>query len=199
MSLESGKIKTSEKLYLEAEWQSQAQKMAKLFAKDLGLTKEQYLAYLPRFEPQPEQYKGRFDIPVIVETRIPLKRVIKEADIYICLDPSSIIDWKKSGFTTGKQPYTAWLNDGRSNLGESVDAVRNSLKFDERGGTVFEGIALYLRNPRIIDDHFLAFPGSQVFSIGVPYLSNWHGRIELAHRLVGSATSNCGSVIAGRK
>lgn len=189
---------------LKAEWNKQAQNLARLFAKELGLTEEEYIATLPKFEPQPEEYKGRLDIPVIVETRVPLKRMLELAGIITGFDANLIKDWEEGNFNTPEKPYTTWLNDGSANLNKSVADVRAALRDDERGGTVFDAVALYLKDPKILDHHFPGLPGSQVNSpraIHAIYFGRWPGaeKPRLDCCAVDSAHLRYGSIVAGRK
>jgi hypothetical protein len=63
--------KTESVIDLSKEWENQGKRYVELgFHKELGMSSEEYLASLPRFEPQPEKFQGRFDIPLLVETRI---------------------------------------------------------------------------------------------------------------------------------
>lgn len=183
---------------LQLEWNMQSQKLANLFAQELGLTKEEYIATLPKFEPQPERFKGRFDIPVIVETRLPLKEMLEKAGIVVYFDTNGVKDWDKKRFETPKTSYTAWLQDGRRNLNKSVEDIRRNLKSDERGGIPYDGISLYLRDPNILEHHLLDFPGSRVDSVRAPYLVRWGGQPGLSHSFVGRAAPNGGSVVAGK-
>lgn len=193
--------KKSEKTTLEAEWQRQAQNLANLFAEELKFeTPEAYIATLPKFEAQKENWKGRFDIPVIVERRVPLKRMLELSGIAVpYLDVDLIKDWEKGQFKTPETPYSAWLSDGYSNLGKSVDMVRKSLQADERGGNIYDVIALCLSNPKILDYHYLDIPGSQVDSDSAPFLIRWRGeRPKLDHVFTGFADPHFGSVVAGK-
>ena len=192
-------IKIYPEISLEEEWNRQSQNLAALFVKELGLTNEQYIASLPKFELQPKEYKGRLDIPVIVETRVPLEKMLKLVGINKYFNVGLIKEWEKDKFETPKTPYTTWLNDSSINLNKSVDTVRKGLKSDERGGTVFDGIALYLRDPKILEHHFLDLPGSQVVSGRAPYLNRWNEQPRLNHFWTAHASPNGGSVVAGRK
>lgn len=183
---------------LNAEWQEQARRLAGLFATALGKTEEEYISELPKFEPQPKQFKGRFDVPIIVETRVPLKRMLELAGINKYFDVDSIRDWERSKFNTPKIPYTTWLNDGSVNLNKSVDTVRKALKADERGGTVFDGIILCLKDPKILEHHYLDLPGSQVGSDNAPCLGRWYGQPGLDLSFVGDGNPRYGSVVAGK-
>lgn len=44
------------------------------------------------------------------------------------------------------------------------------MKPGERGGSIYDGLALYLRNPEIWDDYCLGFPGSRAYSDRVPII-----------------------------
>ena len=191
--------KKSPEISLEQDWQRQADKLAGLYAEELKFgTHEAYIASLPKFEPQPEQFKRRFDIPVIVETRVPLKRMLKLAGIVTYFDVDSIKDWDEGEFKTPSTPYTAWVNDGTSNLNKSVKAVRESLKSDERGANIYEVIVLYLRDPKILNHHYLDVPGSRVDSDDAPSLHRWVGRPGLYRSFVDVALPRYGSVVAGK-
>lgn len=184
---------------LQLEWNKQSQKLASLFAQELGYkTEGEYIASLPKFESQPEQFKGRFDIPVIVETRLPLDKMLGKAGISVYFDTKEIKDWDENRFKTPKLPYTAWLADGRRNLKKPVRDVRKNLASDERGGTLYDGIALYLRKPNILRDNFLNFPGSKVGSGIFPCLRLRDGRPEVDDDWVGGTSPRFGCVVAGK-
>lgn len=193
-------IKIYPEISLEEEWNRQAQNLAGLFAKELKFeTHEEYIATLPKFEPQPDEYRGRLDIPVIVETRVPLRRMLELSGIVSYFDVDSIEDWEKGDFETPEAPYLTWLNDGYSNLNESVSKVRESLKADERGGNIHDGIALYLRDPQILDEYYWDLPGSQVGSDRAPSLARWRGQTRLSRYFVDAEVPFYGSVVAGKK
>lgn len=185
----------------KAEWKRQAQNLARLFAEELGLTSEGYIAGLPEFGPQPENFRDRFDIPVIVETRIPLPKMLELVGITCYFNSEEIKVWPKGNFVTPEQPYIVWLNDGSTYLGRSVKEVRKGLAPDERGGTVFDGIALYLQKPEILEHYSLDFPGSQVGSGDAPYLNLWSGGrpgLSWGSGWVDLAIPNVGPVSCGR-
>lgn len=189
-----------EEIKLEREWQRQTEKLAYLFAKELGFTREQYIGSLPKFEPQPENWKGRFDIPVIVETRISLSKMLEKAGINFHFNVNAIKDRAEDEFKTPNTPYIAWLslNAERVKLGKSAAIVRKGSKSDERGGTVREGILLFLRNPDILEVTYLYFPGSRVVSGNAPCLNRWVGLPELHQDFYNHGGPNSGSVVAGK-
>lgn len=183
---------------LQEEWNRQAGKLARLFAEELGLNRKDYLASLPQFEPQPETFKGKFDIPVIVETRVPLSRLLEAAGLkkYFDVD-KKVKDWEGSGFETTKAPYTTWMQDGRKNLKKSIKVVRSGYDPDERGATAYDGVALYLAKPNILSSHYVDLPGSKVGSDYAPCLGLWDDGPELHCVFVDDASGRFGSVSCG--
>lgn len=181
------------------EWQRQAQNLAKLFAKELNLTKEWYIATLPKLKLQPKEYEGRFDVPVIVETRVPLKRMLELAGIACGFGVDSIGDWREDQSKTPKKPYVAWLSSIVSYRRGSVEIVRKSLQADERGANIYDGLALFLQDPKLLGHPFhryLDLPGSQVGISKCPYLRSRKPNlndISIAYEY----PSHC-SVVAGR-
>lgn len=192
-------VKISPEISLQAEWNKQVEKLAGLFAEELGFkTPKEYIETLPKFELQPKQFKDRFDIPVIVETRVPLKKMLELAGITAYFDVNSIKDWKQKQSKTPNIPYTVWLNDGSSNLNKSVDTVRKSLKSDEREANTREVVSLFLKDPKILGKHYLDIPGSKVGPVYSPVLDLWGGGPWLRRGWTGSAYPEFGSVVAGK-
>lgn len=189
-------------LGLEAEWQKQSHRFIKLgFHIERGLTEDAYLESLPRFSSQPEQFKGRFDIPILVETKIPVKRQCELAGVNYFLEGLDVKDWKNDPrkYETPQDPYTTWMQDGKKNLKREVRDVRNSYAKDERGATEFDGIALYIAHSEILKDHSIDLPGTQVGSHYAAYLHlGFHGpelddcRVDFANPDFGAAS--CGSI-----
>lgn len=203
--LANHRVNTSEatplQLNLNREWERQASRLADLFASELGQSRDEYVEGLPRFSPQPEGYKGRFDTPVIVQTstsKLTLARMLEIAGIVNYLKLENVQDWREDKFRTPNAPYITWLHDGSRNLNRSVKGVRAKLADDERGGTVFDGIALLQQDPQILKRRYLDLPGSQYGFDCAPRLGLWDGRPGLRCRFVDRAGDGWGSVVAGR-
>lgn len=164
---------------LDLEWQRQAQKLIDLgFHTELGLSRDEYLSSLPKFEPQPETFPSRFDIPVLVEKRIAPQRQAELAGLDYWLKDLDVSDWKDDpkGYKTPNAPYTTWMQDGRKNLNKKVSEVRKALASDERGATEHDGIALFIAHPEILEDHYIDLPGTSVGAGRAPFLDRWRGR-----------------------
>lgn len=187
---------------LTKEWDRQADRLAYLFATDLGLSRDQYMDGLPRFSSQPKSYRGRFDTPLLVQTssdKLTLARMLEVAGIVNYLF-TEVKGWQidPAKFKTPEGPYATWLHDGLRNLDKSIKDVRAGLVSDERGGTIYDGVALVIQNPDILKDCFLDLPGSQYRSDDAPCLFLWDGHPGLNDRPVNYAHFEFGSVVAGR-
>ncbi len=149
---------------------------------------------------QPEVFRGRFDIPVVVFGQISPKDQAKLAGLNYYLGGLDMSDWEydPQGYKTPKTSYMTWMQDGTVNLKKSVETVRKAFAEDERGATIHDGIALYIANPDILKDHFIDLPGKKVGADGAPCLVVWDGGPRLDYRWVGGAGPGFGSASCGR-
>lgn len=194
-------IRELTRIALDLECRRQARRYVELgFPRELGLSGEDYLASLPRFEPPPESFRGRFDIPVLVETRIAPKRQAGLAGLAYYLGGLNVCDWEADpkGYKTPETPYTTWMQDGKKNLKRSVSDVRSTLKIDERGATEYDGVALWIAKPSVLNDHSVDLPGTSFGSNDAPYLHQWLGESRVNCHHVGNAYSRFGSASCGR-
>lgn len=185
----------------DKEWQRQVGKLVKLgFHKELGMDEKEYIDSLPKFGPQPENFKGRFDIPVIVDPRIDWKKQSELAGITNIISNSNVRDWPKDskGYKIPDVPYITWMQDGRKYLGKSVDWVRKNLSEDERGGTIYDGLSLAIFHRNILRHHNIDLPGTQVGSGSAPDLCGGDAGLWLGDDWAGSASGGWGSVSCGR-
>ena len=194
----------SEKIYpeisLEKEWGRQAQILAGYFAQELNLTSEQYIATLPQFEPQPENWNGRLDTPVIIETRISPERQLDIVGVYEFFDVLKKTAWVQTpGYKILSGPDTAWLDDGRNHMNQASKDVKNSLKEDEVGGKILDGLALFIVNPTILKKRSLDLPDSLVDEKFSVLLALWGNKPVLSYHLVGETVPSFGSVVRGRQ
>ena len=202
-------VKIYPEISLEQEWQRQADRLLELgFHKELivdgkriELTAQEYSDSLPKFEPQPESFKGRLNTPVLAETRISAKRQSELAGIQYFLDGLNVKDWDKDPkkYKTPNSPYAVWTDEGARNMNRKVRDVRKKLAPDERGGTEFDGIALYIVKPQVLKTRFLDLPGTAVGSDFAPGLALWRGRPRLNRGFVGSADPRFSSLVCGRQ
>lgn len=187
--------------FLEKERQRQIDRFIELgFHKELGMTERKYKDSFPQITPQPERFRGRFDIPILVEPRISPEIQCQKLGIIHFLSDLPIKDWSGDikGYKTPQIPYVTWMQDGTKNLGLSVAFVRKTLAEDARGATIYDGLALFAAHPNILKSRYIDLPGTQVGSAYAPFLHSWSGRPELRYGLVGYAHSNYGSASCGR-
>ena len=165
---------------LGLEWTRQARKLAKLFAEPLRMTPEEYVASLPPFVEQPLGYEvAHLTVPLIVETRVSWGRQLQLADIPDCISERTTsfalkVDNDPTKFVTPSLPYTTWAQDGTILIDEWAESVRRRLSRDQRGGTIFDGIAYHIARP-IQDGHGFELIGSSLPENDVPVLSNVSG------------------------
>lgn len=191
----------------ETEWVRQQEELASLFAKQLKMSRWQYLDTLPIFTPQPEEYRGRkeqFDTVVLVQPptqKLSLRRILEISGLSYDPGVLKMEDWQgdKGGFKTPSVAYATWLSDGSNNLNVAPSVVRTNLAEDVRGGTGLDGVFLYVADRGVLRHHFLDLPGSQVGAGSVPYLRLWSGEPRLDCDWVGHADPYGGSVVVGRK
>jgi hypothetical protein len=150
--------------------------------------------------PQPESFKGRFDIPVIVFGQIPVEDQAKLAGVNYYLKGLNVRDWEEDprGYRTPKGAYMTWIQDGSKNLKRSVEIVRSTLDPDERGATEHDGIGLYIARPNILTDHYVDLPGTSVGSDSAACLKLWFAGPALRYDLAGLADPKFGSATCGR-
>lgn len=175
-----------------SEWQRQADLFIKHgYHKALGLSEQEYKRSLPNLSPKKES-PLQFVIPVIAETRIPLGIILKLTGFETSSVPlKDVKDWEEGGFLSPKTPYVAWLSDGTKRLNQRVSKAQKDIAKSEgeRGGTIFEAVALYVANPDfahpIIEKHkryWLTIPGSRVYPEEQPLVACFFvdGKVRLS-------------------
>lgn len=173
-SFERGRIRINPE-NPELEWTRQSLGLARRFAQTLGFpTDEAYIKTLPEeFGPKPKSFKDLYipAVPIIVETRFALPEILDMAGISSFFDLQRLEDWLAEGcFETPKAPYATWITyiPNTSVIEVCADLLKHD---DRRGGIPFDGIALCLRDPYILNEYSLKFPGSRVRHEDAPFLS----------------------------
>ncbi len=179
-----------EQMYNEYEWTRQTDNYLKLgFHTELGMTEQDYLNSLPKFESMPrmyvDEYLGFYD-PLLVETRIPVKRQLELAGISYTTEEivEGAFDYP---YKSPRNPYTVWsqsapyeipfVDHSRDNP-KSVEEVRQQIRLsgEYRGATLVEGVAFVINYGVKIKSQFLDLPGVLMIERGTntevaPFLS----------------------------
>lgn len=123
---------------------------------------------------QPEAYKGRFDVLLVIDPRVLLTRqyALSRPEIIEYIDAGKITDETP---VPGK-PYAIWTHDAQRYRPYSVDKAKEQFADDEVGGLQVEVTSLYLHHPEFFRDHGVDAAGSHYGSGGVPYLDTFFGR-----------------------
>ena len=185
---------------LDAEWDRLADIYVRSrFPGELGLSDSEYRASLPKFSPQPVGYSGRFDVPLIVETRISWKRQAVLSGISLS-GTSLRVDYAPADEAPPEPttPYCAWVADWGQGYADRVAPgdVRASLATDEVGGSMRELVAMILAHPehhgsaRYFEAIGYVMPHEQVVGLSGPGDSNrtpcvflWRGRPQIGVNL----------------
>lgn len=131
-----------------------------------------YMASLLELGSQPEAFKDRFDVPVLVDPRLPVDSLCKKVGIDYGL--SDFSEWPEDPgrYQTPGEPYWTWTHNGLIYRGLSVGESRTGLAADERGATVYDGVAFYVAYVygRLQRFYPVRLPGTRVGSYDSCYL-----------------------------
>ncbi len=132
-------------------WSFQVERSIKLgFHAELGMSEDDYRVTTPAFQPQFPRFKGRFDVPILVDPRVSAQR---QLELYRIDTPNltsselaqiSILERNK--LKDPDKPYQIWVRldpKASKNRGLFVDFRRiKDLDWDEQPLTVLEGLAV---------------------------------------------------------
>ena len=151
--------------------------------------------------PQPEEFRGKLNSPVAVFGQIPAEDQCRLAGIDYFLKGLNVRDWPDDpqNYQTPNSLYLAWTDEGARFMNRKVEDVRKKLAPDERGGTEFDGIALYIAKPQILKTRFLDLPGTAVGPGFAACLGRWDGRPWLNDYFVDRAAPVFSSLVCGRQ
>jgi hypothetical protein len=130
------------------------------FPKKLKMTNEIFKdKMMSLVTPQPEKYRGRFDIPVIVlGSKIWAGQQYRSIGFNYNVPPIGIENYDPRGYEDQRTPHLVWMQDGTD---KSASEIKwNSFHKDERGADVFDGVGLMVARPDLLEDHFVVLPGS---------------------------------------
>jgi hypothetical protein len=176
------------------------------FHEHLGLADDDYISSFPDIGVQPTQYRGRFDVPLLVETRIDWRDQADLADIargggslnlaYRPVDRRSAVL---------PSPYAGWFTwwGQRFHAPIAPDAARTQLATDEVGANLNELIAFHIAHPELNESGRFFEPLGYVLDGSFPTgltgfdddilrtacMYRWRGRPEIGANLHPSAFS----------
>ncbi|WP_132975282.1 hypothetical protein [Pseudonocardia dioxanivorans] len=138
-------------LDLDKEWQRQVDKYLELgFHTAMHFTEEQYVRTLPKFERQPKEYRGRFDMPMLVDPRLFWRNQCVLGGVRIphfdyCTEPIPADE----RFRVPARPYAAWFGAWDQRFPERIAPpdARAQLAEDEIGGNSWEMAAVEILWP----------------------------------------------------
>lgn len=122
--------------------------------------------YLSLVPPIPEEYiphDERFPDLILVDARIELEDMRKSVGYTCHSNHCSLEDFdgtRRAWRDDASHVYWMRCQDGRKNLGKSVQTCRKEFAEDERGLNAHEGISLSVQKSEIIKEYCIDLPGS---------------------------------------
>lgn len=197
---------------LDAEWSRLSSSFVRCgYHHELGMAEQDYLATLPRLGLQPPQYRGRFDVPLVVETRIPWERQAALAGVGIGGNSATTPVYRP--VHEPATAYAGWFNAWGQRFPDPVAPAdaRVQLASDEVGATVHALIAMELAHPTLNRSaRFFEAIGHVLEQAAMPGLSSfsrfertacvywWRGRPEIGANLHPTAFSIFRPLARGR-
>jgi len=147
---------------IEAEVEKQVLRYQEFgFPKKLKMTNEIFKDRIMKLVvPQPEKYRGKFDIPVIVlGSRIWARQQYKSIGFNYNVSLIAIENSDPKGYMTPRTPHLVWMQDGTAKCGSDKISFK-SFHNDERGANVLDAVGLLMARPDLLKDHSVVLPGS---------------------------------------
>lgn len=118
-----------------------------------------FLATIPEIPEALKADNARFPELVLVDTRLPISKICKLLGIEFSGNDETYVDFDPKMAKTDKV-YWIRVQDGYKNIGKSVRTCRESFAEDEVGLSVYEGLALFVQNPKGLKGRVVDLPGS---------------------------------------
>jgi hypothetical protein len=129
----------------------------------LGISEVEYIGSIPLLPPQPEQWAGRFDVPILVDPRISLNTWLRLLEFV-----PIVRYWERAmksyrGIRIPPVPYWIWTQNGDRYTDVSFsDWWKKKRARDERGATIQEVLFFIYLQEGHLGTHFGGAPGSIV-------------------------------------
>jgi len=184
------------------------------FHRRLGMSEDDYKRSMPALSARPASYAGRFEVPLLVETRIDWRTQAELAGIaigggrldldYVPLDAR----WSQMG-----EPYSAWFAWWGARFPDAIapDEARAALAPDEAGADLRELVAMHVAHPELVAEGRYFEPLNAVldgsYATGLTGFDDdilrtaclywWRGRPEIGANLRPKAISICRPLLRG--
>lgn len=129
------------------------------------------------FNVQPESYQGRYDIPIVVNPRIPLTVLFRALGVRELISSENFINTPPP---VSNIPYLIWIAQESRHSEQSVEDVKAKLQSDETEVSVnlIELAAVYLGHPEFFIRRAL-IAGESSYGEYNPYISTFAKQPEL--------------------
>ncbi len=119
----------------------------------VGLGVDEYVTSIPPLHRQPERYRGRFDLPVLVDGRLPWEKAAPLAGINISAHSRTFgYEPSDTSAVARTQAYWAWFSGWGQRFADPIAPAeaRAALAPDEVAGNVAELVAMHLAHPDLV-------------------------------------------------
>lgn len=119
------------------------------FPKLLGISDAEYLAQLPQIPPQPDEYRERLGLPILVEPRIPWRDQAVRLGVRLSNHSRRFKFEIQDPDPIPTSPYIGWFNEWNARFDAPISSAeaRTTLAGDECGGTATELLAVHTALP----------------------------------------------------
>ncbi|MBI2017696.1 hypothetical protein HYS92_01450 [Candidatus Daviesbacteria bacterium] len=142
----------------EKRWSSQVERLIDLgFHAELGLSEDEYRVRIPAFQPQPDRFRGRFDLPLLVDPEVSLERQLALLKVKTDLTPAELTRLSLSEIQKRVTPYQIWVRiNARNNSGRySIEWIEDRERgWDEQPLSVIQGLALFRELPNALSETY---------------------------------------------
>lgn len=168
------------------------------FHEEMGQTQDEYRAkfILSEGAKQPESYRGRFDVAVVVEPRIRLARLHERAGIRDYINTDNVTDITEYPKDC---PYIIFTHDGQRYRPYSVEKALTLFEDDEVGTPQVEVTGFYLKHPEYLIRRGVDAAGSRYEGDDVPFFDLFYGRPKVIARRIDHVDYSWGPLSRGKE
>jgi len=152
---QESEIETQERR--DHQWREQIDRLMRMgFHEELGMTEEEYYNEISPIESQPLRFQGRFDIPILVDPRVNLRRQLEKHHVPINrnispADLAKISLQELESKNAPARPYQIWIRQYNMHDPQSSSEMSKPFQWDERGLSAVEGLAVLREFPDLFD------------------------------------------------
>lgn len=159
------------------------------------MTEAEYVKTVSANVIQPENYRGIFDLPVFVETRIPIAEQLEQLKIDDYINAANLFHLNEEI----NSPYVAWTHNLSLHSGKTISETHSSYREIETGSTAIEVISFAVHYPSLCKGKGIDAPSSIFRGEYYASLIAHEKYSELASHWIDDKTENFYCLTRGRE